>query len=194
MSVLCTHSSHTINLRRFLDKEGAVVIMCNTTQKTHYEQLAAGTTVIESSLHLALSEHLNSEISLGTITNIETAKRWLRSTFLFQRIRRNPKHYGIGKEGDQTWEARFDNLVATALKSLEKSQLIVVEDDETLSATERESWRLLRTSRTDAVADGLNMSRTYVKQASMDLFLALPEKCTKRELVSYITRCMSRTY
>lgn len=149
------------------DKDGVAIILCDASQKVYYERLASGMTILESCLHHALSEHLNSEICLETITNVETAKRWLQSTFFFERIQRNPGHYGIGKGDNQTWESRFDGLVAQALESLEKSQLIVVEGD-SLASTEH----------------GLQMSRSYVKQASMDLVLGLSVATSKRELVS----------
>lgn len=50
---------------------------------------------IESNLHRHLTEHLNAEIVLRTITDLDVAMRWLSSTFLYLRARKNPKHYGI---------------------------------------------------------------------------------------------------
>ncbi len=57
-----------------------------------------GTQLIESQLHLGLIEHLNSEICLGTITNLQTAISWLKSTFLFVRVQKNPEYYGFSPE------------------------------------------------------------------------------------------------
>lgn len=154
--MILTHSS---------DKEGVAVIMCNTLQRQKYTQLTSITT-LESSLHLSLNEHFNSEICLGSVTNIETAKLWLRNTFLFHRIQKNPIHYGIAKGGSETWEGRFDAMVIQALQSLEKSQLISIEDS-LLSPTDY----------------GLQMSKLYIKQASMDTMLSIPEKASKRDIV-----------
>ena len=47
-----------------------------------------------ASLHSHLIEHLNAEIVLQTITDVSIALDWLKSTFLFVRIKKNPKHYG----------------------------------------------------------------------------------------------------
>lgn len=116
-----------------------------------------------------MNEHLNSEISLGSITNIDTAKLWLRNTFLFHRIQKNPAHYGVAKDGSMTWESRFDTMVTQALQSLKNSQLILIEDS-TLSPTDY----------------GIQMSMFYIKQGSMDTILAIPEKATKREIVGFI--------
>jgi ATP-dependent DNA helicase HFM1/MER3 len=91
--------------------------------------LIQGKTTIESCLHRNLSEHLNSEIGLGTITNIESAKTWLRNSFLFQRIQKNPKHYALGKDDHQTWEQKIDDLVTENIANLQKTELVVYTDD-----------------------------------------------------------------
>ena len=156
---MLTHSS---------DKEGVAVVMCNTQQRQKYAQLTS-LTPLESSLHLFMNEHLNSEICLGSITNIATAKHWLRNTFLFHRIQKNPSHYGIAKDGSETWESRFDAMVTQALQSLENSQLISIKDS-ILSPTDY----------------GTLMSKLYIKQASMDVILSIPEKASKRTIVGLI--------
>ena len=43
-------------------------------------------------------EHLNVEICLCTITNLESALNWLKSTFLFVRLKKNPEYYGFSPE------------------------------------------------------------------------------------------------
>lgn len=40
-------------------------------------------------------EHLNAEIVLGTIKDISIAMEWIKATFLYQRVFKNPKHYGL---------------------------------------------------------------------------------------------------
>lgn len=50
---------------------------------------------IESNLHRHLTEHLNAEVVLKTITNLDVAIQWLASTFLYVRAKKNPKHYGL---------------------------------------------------------------------------------------------------
>ena len=59
-----------------------------------YENLLNGTQLIESSLHKNLIEHLNAEIVLHTISDISVAVEWLKYTFLYIRVMKNPKHYG----------------------------------------------------------------------------------------------------
>lgn len=101
--------------------------MCSSDKEQHYKALTSGTTTIESCLHLNLTEHLNSEVGLGTITSLETAKSWLHNSFLFQRLKRNPSHYALGKDQNQTWEQRLDDLVAESVNSLCDADLVTTE-------------------------------------------------------------------
>lgn len=39
-------------------------------------------------------EHLNAEIVLHTISDVNMALDWIRSTFLYIRALQKPKHYG----------------------------------------------------------------------------------------------------
>lgn len=47
------------------------------------------------SLHRHLIEHLNAEIVLHTITDVNIALEWIRSTLLYIRALKNPSHYGL---------------------------------------------------------------------------------------------------
>lgn len=123
-----------------IDKDGIAIIFCEEELENKYKALVQGKTILESSLHVNLSEHLNSEIGLGTITSVSSAKEWLRGSFLFQRIRKNPKHYSLGKKDDQTWEERVDDLVMQSVENLRQTELIETTIDgvhsEELSSTE----------------------------------------------------------
>jgi ATP-dependent DNA helicase HFM1/MER3 len=106
------------------DKEGIAIILCETELEQKYRELVQGKTIVESSLHTNLSEHINSEIGLGTITNVRSAKEWLRSSFLFQRIQKNPAHYALGKGENQSWEERVDDMVMQSVEKLRDTKLI----------------------------------------------------------------------
>ncbi|GEM11682.1 DNA/RNA helicase, DEAD/DEAH boxtype [Rhodotorula toruloides] len=84
------------------------------------------------SLHKSLTEHVNSEITLGTIGDIPSALRWLRSTFLFVRITKNPAFYAIPGI-KSTPEARLEELCLEAIKELVGSG-VVDEDGDKLAA------------------------------------------------------------
>lgn len=105
------------------------IILCESELERKYTGLVQGKTVLESCLHVNLSEHVNSEIGLGTIIDIESAKEWLRNSFLFQRLQRNPKHYAIGKGERQTWQERLDEMVMESVRLLTEGQLVKHEKD-----------------------------------------------------------------
>jgi ATP-dependent DNA helicase HFM1/MER3 len=89
-----------------------------------YKALVQGKTILESSLHINLAEHLNSEIGLGTITDIDSAKNWLRSSFLYQRMKKNPNYYSLGTKDNQTYEECIDGVVMDSVMKLKKAELI----------------------------------------------------------------------
>ena len=60
------HLLRSLHIDLFLtDREGVAIVMCESELKQKYEALAQGNTLLESSLHLNLSEHINSEIGLN---------------------------------------------------------------------------------------------------------------------------------
>lgn len=52
-----------------------------------YETLAGGGEVLESHLTRALPEYLNAEVALKTVPDVSEAVRWLKSTFMYLRVR-----------------------------------------------------------------------------------------------------------
>lgn len=103
--------------------------MCESQLEAKYRNIAQGTTLLESSLHVNLAEHVNSEIALGTIADVESAKAWLRNSFLFQRLQRNPKRYAIGKDEQQTWQERLDQMILDSVTELKASKLVETPED-----------------------------------------------------------------
>lgn len=78
---------------------------------------------IESSLHLHLLEHLNAEILIGTIFNIESAIEWLQSTFFWIRVHKNPSYYQIKDEKS------IKTLIQTMISLLSDVDLIKIQKD-----------------------------------------------------------------
>ncbi|KZT27339.1 P-loop containing nucleoside triphosphate hydrolase protein [Neolentinus lepideus HHB14362 ss-1] len=111
------------------DKDGIAIVLCEPELEAKYRNLVQGKTVLESCLHRNLSEHLNSEIGLGTISDIRTAKEWLHNSFLFQRLRRNPAHYAFGKPTGQSWQERLNDMVMQGVKTLKDSELVEYEEE-----------------------------------------------------------------
>ncbi|KAI9446595.1 P-loop containing nucleoside triphosphate hydrolase protein [Lactarius indigo] len=151
------------------DKEGVAIIMCESGLESKYRALGQGQTILESSLHTNLAEHLNSEIGLGTITNIDTAKEWLRNSFMFRRMAQNPQRY-MSKE--QNWQDGLNSMIMKCVSDLRSAELLnYIEGD----ATELRSTEF-----------GDIMSKYYMKQATMALIMNLPIKATLREMLEML--------
>ncbi|BGP30278.1 ATP-dependent DNA helicase MER3 [Rhodotorula toruloides] len=114
------------------DTLGVACIMTDKASESRYANLVNAQSLLESGLHKSLTEHVNSEITLGTISDIPSALRWLRSTFLFVRITKNPAFYAIPGI-KSTPEARLEELCLEAIKELVGSG-VVDEDGDKLAA------------------------------------------------------------
>lgn len=148
------------------DDSSTAVILTRKERVDYYERLCSGSESLESCLHLNLIDHLNAEIGLGNITDIESAIRWLAGTFLFVRLRRNPTHYHL-KEG-----ANRDDEDEMLRQICEKDINLLRECG--LIAPEQ----LRSTQYGDA------MARYYVRFETMKIFLALKSRASISQIVS----------
>ncbi|XP_062607353.1 probable ATP-dependent DNA helicase HFM1 [Saccostrea cucullata] len=125
------------------DTTATAVIMTKNQTKDKYESLVNGTQLIESSLHKNLIEHLNAEIVLHTINDISIAMEWIRYTFLYIRVMKNPKNYGmpIGLNKEQI-EKRLQELCMKNLNLLNTYGMITM-DEETIDVKPTEPGKLM---------------------------------------------------
>ncbi|XP_061412685.1 probable ATP-dependent DNA helicase HFM1 [Lethenteron reissneri] len=112
------------------DVSATAVILTRNELKEKYEQMLSGTQKLESSLHMNLTEHLNAEIVLHTITDVNVALDWIRSTFLYVRALKNPKYYkfaaGLSKEDIE--KKLLQELCLESLNSLATYKLICMQN------------------------------------------------------------------
>jgi ATP-dependent DNA helicase HFM1/MER3 len=151
------------------DDNAIAVILTKKERVHHYEKLVSGTECLESCLHLNLIGHLNAEIGLGTITDVETAIRWLAGTFLFVRLRRNPMHYKLRENANR--------------KDEDEMLLQICERDIKLL---RECGLVSTEGKLKSTIFGDAMARYYVKFETMKVLLSLPPKAKMSEIVSSI--------
>ncbi|CAE6364448.1 unnamed protein product [Rhizoctonia solani] len=153
------------------DREGIAIIMCDKNLENKYRLLATGGSQLESTLHSNLTEHINSEIGLDTINSVSSAEQWLRKTFLFRRIQKNPAHYKLDMPETASWAERMDTLVTKSLNALKETQLVKQnEDEDTLSLTQF----------------GEIMSY-YIRQSTMKLFIEFANDSNTACLRSVLT-------
>ncbi|KAF7715810.1 P-loop containing nucleoside triphosphate hydrolase protein [Penicillium ucsense] len=140
------------------DDTATAVILTRKDRVAHYERLISGSESLESCLHLNLIEHLNAEIGLGIVSDIPTAIKWLSSTFLFVRLRRNPGHYKL-----QDGNSQDDK--ETLLKQICEKDLELLRQN-----------GLVDTKKTCTTAHGDAMARYYVRFETMKKILSLKTK------------------
>ncbi|KAM8849670.1 putative ATP-dependent DNA helicase HFM1 isoform 2-T5 [Spinachia spinachia] len=119
------------------DTSATAVIMTKIQTKDKYMKLMNGVEIIESSLHSHLVEHLNAEIVLQTIRDVNMALDWIRSTFLYIRALKNPTHYGFPANLDRYGiEAKLQELCLKNLNSLSSIGLIDMDEEINIKPTE----------------------------------------------------------
>ncbi|QSZ37064.1 hypothetical protein DSL72_009156 [Monilinia vaccinii-corymbosi] len=147
------------------DDSAIAIIMTRMEKTQRYQKMISGQDILESTLHLNLIEHLNSEIELRTIKTAYGAKLWLGGTFLSVRMRQNPNYYkfsGIVPSRDA--DEQLELVCERDIKLLQDYNLVTKE--ETFSCTEY----------------GAAMSRYMVQFETMKLLLSIPRH-SKTELI-----------
>lgn len=142
------------------DREATAIIMCRHSDKRQWQTLATGSGVIESTMLGALAEHLNAEVSSGTIAALPDALQWLKSTYMWVRVTKNPTHYGIaaGLTANKL-EQLLQKLCLTTLTELAEHGIVTIDAD-TYAIAPTELGHL--------------MSKYYLAFATMQRFNALP--------------------
>lgn len=152
------------------DNTAVAVIMTRSDKVQRYKKMVSGQEILESSLHLNLIEHLNSEIGLGTIYSRETARKWLSGTFLSVRMNRNPDYYKFGDlSPGRDVDERLRRICERDVKLLQETQLIT--KNEPFMCTEY----------------GHAMSRYMVQFDTMKLLLSLPKHCKTEQIVRILS-------
>ncbi|XP_077134788.1 putative ATP-dependent DNA helicase HFM1 isoform X2 [Ranitomeya variabilis] len=156
------------------DTTAIAVIMTRVSTKVKYVQMLDGADTIESSLHRHLVEHLNAEITLHTITDVNIALEWIRSTFLYIRALKNPSHYGFPQGLDKVGiEAKLQELCFRNLNDLSSVGLIRMDEEINFKPTE----------------NGKLMTSYYIAFDTAKLFNTIQGKETLADLVLLISTC-----
>lgn len=128
---------------------------------------------IESNLHANLTEHLNSEIVLQTITSAAEALEWLRSTFLYVRISQNQEYYGFAKTlSKEKLDEKLQELCEFSIVALEKQGMLTKETDGLVAST----------------VFGKIMSHFYMSFETAKLLNQLKGNESQEELLNVLTR------
>lgn len=140
-------------------QDSGIGYICTTQDKLqHYLSAVTAQVAIESRFSSRLVDNLNAEIALGTVTTVSEAVTWLGYSYLFVRMKKNPKAYGIGWDecqDDPRLVQRRRKLVIEAAKTLHRSQMIIFNE---------------RTEELRSKDVGRIASQYYVQQSSIEIF------------------------
>ncbi|KAK4034829.1 hypothetical protein C8A01DRAFT_18428, partial [Parachaetomium inaequale] len=154
------------------DDSATAIILTRAANKDRYQKMVSGQEILESTLHLNLIEHLNSEICLGTIHNLPSAKTWLGGTFLSVRLRRNPNYYQLtgGTTNPSQVDDRLEEICERDIKQLQEAELV----------TDQDAFRCTEYGRA--------MSKYMVEFHTMKLLLQIPRGVGMEALITILSQ------
>ncbi|ORM42337.1 DExH-box ATP-dependent RNA helicase DExH14 [Babesia sp. Xinjiang] len=111
--------------RKVCDKEAYAYIYTESRKVDFYKAFLFSPFPAESSFHERLIDSLNSEIASGTVANLPQALNYLKNTFFYRRLQRNPQYYLnteflTGCTVESTTEELAASVVCRSLQRLEE--------------------------------------------------------------------------
>ncbi|WP_370518695.1 DEAD/DEAH box helicase [Natronomonas sp. CBA1123] len=94
------------------DDAGYAYVVCDGSDAEKYRQLLLDGKPIESRLAGELDSHLNAEIALGVVDDIEDVMEWLETTFYYTRAKSAPEQYDAGESLRDRVSATLERLVS----------------------------------------------------------------------------------
>ncbi|XP_072981151.1 ATP-dependent DNA helicase MER3 homolog isoform X1 [Typha angustifolia] len=154
------------------DDTGTVIIMTRRETVHLYENLLNGCEMVESQLLSCAIEHLNAEIVQLTVSDISLAIEWLKCSYLYVRIKKNPENYGI-KRGIpcECLEKHMRDICVQKINELSEYGMIWIDVD----------GFLLKPS-----DPGKLMTKFYLKFDTMKLIVKAPESCSLEDVLHII--------
>lgn len=156
------------------DTEATAVIMTKSFTRDKIEEMLTGKLVVDSQLHKFLTEHLNSEIVLGTITDDSIARKWIDSTFLYVRLMKCPENYGLTKKSSSIMkENTIINWCKRSIELLLKHEMVKRGRQQQLESTE----------------SGRAMARHYICLDTMVKLVQLTGTESINDLLQMVSSC-----
>ncbi len=94
------------------DDRGYAWVVCDRSDADKYRRLLRDGKEIESRLAAELDAHLNAEIALGTIRDVDDVMDWLSTTFYYARAQSAPDEYAAGSDLRERVSTTLSDLVA----------------------------------------------------------------------------------
>ncbi|EXC20319.1 putative ATP-dependent DNA helicase HFM1 [Morus notabilis] len=156
------------------DDTGMVIIMTKRDTVHLYENLLNGCEMVESQLLPCVTEHLTAEIAQLTVSDITKAIEWMKCSYLYVRMKKNPGNYAV-KNGLSSGrvEKHLQEVCVQKVNELSKHQMIWTDEDGFLLKP---------------LEPGRLMTRYYLKFDTMKLIMQVPVDCTLENALNVICR------
>ncbi|XP_073150697.1 DExH-box ATP-dependent RNA helicase DExH17 isoform X2 [Henckelia pumila] len=156
------------------DDTGMVIIMTRKETVHLYENLLNGCEMVESRLLPCITEHLTAEIVQATVSDITMAIEWMKCSFLYVRMKKNPENYSIqkGLSGDRI-EKHLQEICVQKVNELSRYQMVWTDED----------GFLLR-----PLEPGRLMTKYYLKFDTMKHIIQSPANCSMEDVLQIICR------
>ncbi|XP_038890739.1 DExH-box ATP-dependent RNA helicase DExH17 [Benincasa hispida] len=154
------------------DDTGIVIIMTRRDTVHLYENLLNGCEIVESQLLSCVTEHLNAEIVQMTIPDIIKAIEWMKCSYLYVRMKKNPQKYAI-RNGipNHNTEKHMEDICIEKVNELSRHQMIWMDEDGFLLKP---------------LDPGRLMTKYYLKFDTMKHIMHAPEICSLEEALHII--------
>ncbi|EFJ14665.1 hypothetical protein SELMODRAFT_119598 [Selaginella moellendorffii] len=150
------------------DDNGLVIIMTRRDTVHLYENLLSGSEVVESELLPAIAEHLNAEIVLMTVSDVSLAIEWLKASFLYVRIKKNPQHYKVDRAREDHLENHLKEICLRNVNELAEFRLV---------ETDEYGFQL------KPLEPGRLMAKYYLDFSTMKEITKAPIKCAVEDMI-----------
>ncbi|CAI9109838.1 OLC1v1009749C1 [Oldenlandia corymbosa var. corymbosa] len=153
---------------------GMVIIMTRRETVHLYENLLSGCEMVESQLLPCLTEHLTAEIAQLSISDITRAIEWMKCSFLYVRMKKNPENYSVkkGLHGNLI-EKHMQDICVQKITELSRYQMIWTDEDGFLLKP---------------LEPGVLMTKYYLKFDTMKHIMLTPANCSIEDALHTICR------
>ncbi|GAV74633.1 DEAD domain-containing protein/Helicase_C domain-containing protein/Sec63 domain-containing protein, partial [Cephalotus follicularis] len=112
------------------DDTGMVIIMTRKETVYLYENLLSGGEIVESQLLSCVTEHLTAEVVQLTVSDITRAIEWMKCSYLYVRMKKNPENYAVRKviPRDRI-EKHMQDICVQKVNELTHHQMIWTDED-----------------------------------------------------------------
>ncbi|CAD25615.1 HFM1-LIKE ATP-DEPENDENT RNA HELICASE (SKI2 subfamily) [Encephalitozoon cuniculi GB-M1] len=106
------------------DSRGEGCLITTGDKMDYYVSLLKNSRDVESRLLQHVADVMNAEIYLGTIEDVSTAVEWLKSTFMYVRMSKNPMYYGLSREDLYDEERALSDYGILTCRRLEECGMV----------------------------------------------------------------------